>query len=324
MIIPGWSGSKRPLDSQRSVKNLFPIIDLFPAFLFPNLRSRLRARRFWCSLAILLDVILGCQFMTRGQVLFDGSSGGLPATQGWVFFALGDATQTPANEAVLLETSFATATQAGYSLINSIPLNRTNGFTVGITAQIHSESHANANRAGFSLILLDNDLHGLELGFWSDRIFAQADSPLFVHAEDVAFPTTNSFVDYRLSFFSTNYFLRAEGATILRGPIRNYTAFSGFPNPYRTPNFIFLGDDTTSASAAVSLREVVVFTPPILEMVQPGVVSWKGVPGKAYLVQSSGDLAHWVDADTVTSASGVFYYTNGVEGGTSFLRVVVP
>jgi hypothetical protein len=223
-----------------------------------------------------------------------------------------------------LDTSLSTTTQAGYSLISPVPLNRTNGFTLGFTAQLHTGSHASTNRAGFSLILMDNDQRGLELGFWSDHIFAQADSPLFVHAEDVAFATTNSFIDYRLSLFSTNYLLRAQGEPILSGPIRNYTAFSGFPHPYRTPNFIFLGDDTSSASAAVSLREVVLFTPPILETVQPGVISWQGVPGKAYVVQSSGDLAHWVEAETVTSVSGKFYYTNSGMGESSFLRVVVP
>src|SRR5262245_3293703 len=244
----------------------------------------------WGCLSLVLSAAFGASSAT-GQVLFDGATGTLPAAQGWLFIASVNATQTQTNNSVSLDTSLSTSTQGGYTLISPVPLNRTNGFTLSFNVQIQSETHANTNRAGFSIILLDNEQRGVELGFWADRIFAQSDSPLFVHSEDVSFVTSNSFVTYCLSFFSSNYVLRANGETILHGPIRDYTAFNGFLNPYRTPNLMFLGDDTMSAAAVVSLQKVVLQTPPVLEMAQPRQMLWHGIPGKEYLVQKSSDLA---------------------------------
>ena len=46
--------------------------------------------------------------------------------------------------------------------------------------------------------------------------------------------------------------------------VRDYTAFSGFPNPYSSTNFLFLGDDTTSAGGAFVLKNVTLVTVPKL------------------------------------------------------------
>ena len=56
------------------------------------------------------------------------------------------------------------------------------------------------------------------------------------------------------------YELSSDGVSILRGRLRDYTAFEGPVNPYRTPNFIFLGDDTGSARAVIRLMYVALTT----------------------------------------------------------------
>jgi hypothetical protein len=42
--------------------------------------------------------------------------------------------------------------------------------------------------------------------------------------------------------------------------LRDYTNFSGPIDPYETPNFIFMGDNTTSAEARIKLSFVSVTT----------------------------------------------------------------
>jgi hypothetical protein len=130
-------------------------------------------------------------------------------------------------------------------------------------AQVLTETHADNDRAGFSLIVLSSDLQGIELGFWTNRVWAQEGGPepdLFTQAEGVSFAVTNP-VTYTLAITSGGYTLAADLVPILSGPLRDYTAFSGFPDVYETPNFIFLGDDTTSARASVRFAYVAVIPP---------------------------------------------------------------
>ncbi len=48
----------------------------------------------------------------------------------------------------------------------------------------------------------------------------------------------------------------------MNGNLRDYTGFSGFFDPYETPNFIFFGDDTTSAGANINFRSASIATVP--------------------------------------------------------------
>ena len=127
------------------------------------------------------------------------------------------------------------------------------------TLQIEAESHEKNNRSGFSLIILGEDAKGIELAFWENSIWVQSDGNtggLFNHGEGVLFPTTTGLIDYRLTVIGDTYTLSADTQSILTGPVRDYSAFEGFPDPYETPNFLFLGDDTTSAQARIKLRFV--------------------------------------------------------------------
>jgi hypothetical protein len=194
----------------------------------------------------------------------------------------------------VLDTSPSASTQAGYSRTLPGLLDRTNGFALAFTAQMISESHASANRAGFSVILLADDTHGIELAFWTNNIFAQSDSPLFVHAEETNYSTT-AVVDYALTLHATNYVLSANGTPILTGPVRDYTAFNGFPNPYRTPDFLFFGDDTTSAAGAFLLKKVALITPPQLVALPDNRITWtaspiRPIPCRPVPISSTGRL----------------------------------
>jgi len=262
--------------------------------------------------------------LAKAQTLYDASLGTLPQSQGWLFGALGTYTDVVTNNSVLLDTSATTSTEAGWTEGSPPDLNRANGFTLLFTAQLNAETHTSTNRAGFSIIVLSDDTNGIELGFWTNTVFAQSDSPLFTQAENASFTTTGSFVNYALTMLSTNYILRANGTPILSGRVRNYTAFNGFPNPYRTPNFIFFGDDTTSASASVNVRLLTLVLPPKLAMSAQEVISWTGVSNQTYTVQASTNLTTWSNVGSATSQNSSFLFTNNSPQPSQFFRTAFP
>ncbi|HJZ47750.1 MAG TPA: hypothetical protein VKE41_11315 [Roseiflexaceae bacterium] len=203
----------------------------------------------------------------------------MPDNQGWTYLATGgSATRTLSGGTTTLDTSGNKGISAGYFAAQGgflgstapVPtLDRTIGYTVSFTAQVELEDHAGSDkngdgkedRAGFSLIVLSSDKRGIELGFWKDRIWAQeggSGSALFTQAEGVPFDTQARRMAYTLTVLGDGYSLSSNGMPILSGNLRDYTAFSGFPDPYETPSLIFLGDDTSSASARISLASVAV------------------------------------------------------------------
>jgi hypothetical protein len=270
--------------------------------------------------------LLGFMPSGQAQTLYDAGSGTLPEAQGWSYFALGSGiTKSLSGNSVLLDTSTQSGNQAGWSRVAVPPLDRSQGFTLLFSAQLNTETHNNGNRAGFSLIVLGADTNGIELAFWTNTVFAQGGPPgLFVHAEDVAFTTSGSFVDYALTLGASNYVLRANGTPVLSGPVRDYTSFGGIINPYRTPNFIFFGDNTTSAAASVNVRRLVLVRPPLLTTPAPGVVSWLGTSNSSYRVQASSNLTRWDDRGIATSPTDAFSFTNTATQPHEFLRVVYP
>jgi hypothetical protein len=121
--------------------------------------------------------------------------------------------------------------------------------------EIRDEDHASQDRAGFSVILLGEDLLGIELGFWEDRIWAQS-GPTFQQAEGVDFTTNGGENLYELWIQGLEYALLANGSEILSGATRDYSSASPTVDPYDTPNMLFLGDDTGSASADFTLGRI--------------------------------------------------------------------
>jgi len=197
-------------------------------------------------------------------ILYDAASGETPDAQLMSFFDFppGDIIQTYENGSTTLDTTTSgNSTYAGWisNATNTLgfpSLNRAAGFQLDFTIQVENESHTNNNRSGFSVIILSEDARGIELAFWENEIWAQNDDTtggLFTHGEGTTFPTTTGPINYQLVVVNDTYTLTAKDAPILNGPLRDYSKFEGFPDPYQSPNFLFLGDDTTSAQARIRL-----------------------------------------------------------------------
>ena len=66
---------------------------------------------------------------------------------------------------------------------------------------------------------------------------------------------------YNLTVLGNGYTLTNGGNTLLSGLLRDYTGAVGLlTDVYRTPNFIFLGDNTISAGANVDIQSITLTT----------------------------------------------------------------
>ena len=227
--------------------------------------------------------------------LFSGT--GLPKAQGWLdfnqiptFFPINQppflsntaktVVQTPSATGVMFKTDEGIATitdlnkgYAGYSNYTVTPtlklakvnaafpkLDRTTGYSLSFKLAVTSEV-SNPDRAGFSIILNSEDAKGIELGFKSDRIFAQ--SSTFTEDKKAIF-TTNALTDYKLAVKGDDYELFANNASILKGALQTYQfdpATSNPPlpaSPYALPSFLFLGDNTDQGRASVTLGAIAI------------------------------------------------------------------
>lgn len=241
------------------------------------MRGRL-ARVVWTLAALALLLLAGAPAPVRGAttVLYDGAgTGQTPDQQGYFAFRTAPdppagTTATATSQGTILDSTGAVADYAGYFTPQSLPvLRRSDGYTVTFTAQLSDESHTVADRAGFSVLVLGDDRKGIELGFWRDEIWAQNDAAggLFTHGEGAAFDTSR-LVRYSLVVRGDSYWLYADGAQLLSGALRRYTPSAAeiFANPllasYLVPNLMFLGDNTSKASAEVLLGSVQLETAP--------------------------------------------------------------
>ncbi len=196
-------------------------------------------------------------------VLYDGMLGTLPGAQGFVYPPPpipGSSVQSISNGVTTLDTTLDINNQAGYSTLPPLKpgpvLDRAKGYTIRFTSQVITETHTSNNRAGFSVIALSSDLRGIEIGFWTDKIWAQEykTGALFVHAEEATYNTVAALTIYDLTILGDAYTLSVGNTKLLSGPLRNYSS-SGLL-AYNTANFIFLGDDTKEAKATLKLSYV--------------------------------------------------------------------
>ncbi|NJN30805.1 MAG: hypothetical protein HC824_10580 [Synechococcales cyanobacterium RM1_1_8] len=219
------------------------------------------------------------------RVLYDGTS--VPSTQGWLAVTPG-AVETTAGGVTTLDTRAAAVIQAGYSRTD-ISLDATDGLLLSFRANVLSETleaaadkdnDGKTDRAAFSLTLITSEAEkAIELGFTKAgggnlRIFAQEDGTqqvnpglepdsapadntrqFFTQAEGVTIADPG-LGNYDLYVKGDTYTLLLGGSTILSGKLRNYTAFTGAPDPYETPNLIAFSDNTPSASGSFSLGTV--------------------------------------------------------------------
>lgn len=219
--------------------------------------------------------------------LYNGSLGTHPNNQGWSYLPSNPFANPPTANAsraltgtgTTLDTTSNDNIQSGYSFSGQT-LNRTAGYNLRFDLRLLTEDHSNPNasnnpgtdaiadRAGLSIIALSSDGQGIELGFWTDRIWAQEDGAIkadptnaptgtrFTQAEGANFNTQAAMTQYDLSILGNTYYLYSNGnytVPLLTGRLRNYVA-EGFP--YNTPNLIYIGDNTTSARGSFTLNQV--------------------------------------------------------------------
>lgn len=245
----------------------------------------MRLKRVWMITAVFIAVLFSLSNLIRplqivssapkaATLLYDSSLGTTPNQQNFNYQAINiqppftvQASQSYNDPVTVLTTSNQLADYAGYTVSQTVMpmLNRAAGFQLNLDLRIITENHnGNNDRAGFSLILLSEDLYGIEMAFWEDEIWVQeGNGNLFSHAEGVAYNPTAVLTTYKLTVISNTYELVANDVPLLSGSLRQYTDWTppfGFPDPYEQPNQLFLGDDTSSAGAEVWLGDVSIVT----------------------------------------------------------------
>lgn len=187
--------------------------------------------------------------------LYDPTAGMLPSAQGWLSLCSQPQCSAQVGDGVLaLDTLGAgNGAQAGFSRLDQV-LDAEAGYRLDFGLRVLDESHASADRAGFVLIAVGSvPSQSLEIGFWKDQVWVyDYDGGAFVKGASAALDTT-TWHDYSLSVQAGRFSLRADGHALLDGLLEDY---SGFGMPYDLRNFLFLGDDTRSAGAAVQLGAV--------------------------------------------------------------------
>lgn len=173
----------------------------------------------------------------------------------------------------IFDSTYQKPDYAGYAITPTLAptLKREEGFKLDFTLNIVEEDHSTPDRAGFVVILLADDMKGIEVSFWEDEIWVQEDNdsnspPLFTHAEGVPY-TTTAWIDYELEIISDTYSLSANNTEVLSGTVRDYTAWESptipgytFPDPYETPNLIFFGDNSSQGGSQTWIRDIVINT----------------------------------------------------------------
>lgn len=230
-------------------------------------------------LCSLLAAAFAAQISAEPVILYDGDLRSLPEDQGWIYRLeppiRNQSRQVLVEGAINLNTSRNPADRAGYFVrfpqMEPHPqapemLNRRQGYRIGFTLRLYSERRAAPNQAGFSLIVLSQDLLGIELGFGAGEVFAR--SAAFGRAEEnraLPFRIDKQYADFALDMRESEYRLSVNEQEILAGSLRNY---SDAGEPHTVPNLLFFGDNAESAGASVNLRRFWVDTEPSVS--QPG------------------------------------------------------
>lgn len=219
--------------------------------------------------------------------LYNGLTTATPNSQGFIYQALPFLPNGSVQNGNQLNTTAIIQDYVGYAAKAELMpiLDRSVGYSIKFAVEIVSENHSDASaykngdlvadRAGFSVTVIGNDLKGIELAFWENEIWAQNDGAaeptpgdltqtLFTHGEGTTISgfTTKTLKNYELKVTGNTYSLFREDyqTAILTGNLRDYTSFATpayLPsNPYKTPNFLFFGDGTPTSSANFKLGEI--------------------------------------------------------------------
>lgn len=303
-----------------------------PCGLSPGaLKSNLHLMRTAACLRRLLELALATIAVPglQAQVLWDADRGSAPSEQGWNYLAFGGPAVTRQVDGALeLDTTSVAAIQAGLFRLSPTPLDRKRGFVLEIELALLQESHLRTDRAGLSLIVLDQEARGIELAFHPETLFAQAAEPLFARGEEAGWPGGPERHRITLTMRGDGYRLHVDEAPVLEGPLRAYWEFAGVFDPYETPNLLFLGDDTTSAAARIRLWKVRLAEAPraILRPDAEGgwELRWEAVEGMRYGIEQSRDLRRWQRVATLEAATETAVWLIPLTGERRFFRVALP
>jgi hypothetical protein len=215
---------------------------------------------------LTLAAWLGCSpAMAATVTLYDAANNTTPDNQGWAYIPLPGTTQSIAGGALNFSTAGSSATQAGYARLDQA-LDTVAGFDLSlIQLTVLSEAHSTTDRAGFSLIAIgSNPTQSLELAFWANEVWAYGfTGSAFVHGTGLTLTTTDPH-DYTVRVRNNQWSLLVDGAaTALGGPLVDYTPALFLIVPYEIPNFLFFGDDTSSAAVSISLKAVTLSAVPL-------------------------------------------------------------
>ncbi len=232
-----------------------------------------------CLLAVLATAV-AVAAPADTVVLYDPERGTTPDRQGWAYITrpvlVAKAQRSFSEGLTRLDTTPVKGEWAGF--FSRVDLGRVNlshprmpkldrhtGYTVRFRLRVAEEHHTGNDRAGFSVLVVGDDLRAVELGFWTDAIWAQSgpnprnpDEPLFTHTVETSRVDTTELTRYELRVLGDSYFLFSGARRLLSGPLRDYSRH-GHP-VYRQANTIFLGDNTSRAAAVVEIGRVKVRT----------------------------------------------------------------
>ena len=210
------------------------------------------------SLALAMAVVATTPAVA--VTLYDPALGSLPTSQGWATLADAAAgSQALVHGRLVLDTTGAGVNAFGNGRSAPQPLDTAAGFALRWQLQVAKESHSSDNRAGFSVLLQGADQRqALELGFWSDSVWAlgySAGAPDsgFVRAETAAFDTTAALRAYSLLVQAGRFSLTADGQPLLAGALRDYPVLGLSTLVYGASNYLFFGDNSARGQALVQM-----------------------------------------------------------------------
>ena len=218
-------------------------------------------RRFAISAGLIVLLSACCQ-PAQATILYNGSLGTSPASQGYLTYGTESPTAlfSVGPSSITMDSTASAAFHSGFEDYNALltalqnpsmpALDRAAGFSVSVTMRTISETHTSNDRAGFSLIALSSDHQGVEIAFWAGEVWAQNTNFTKSATEDALFDTTAALTTYTVAVQGSGYTLSENGNPLFSGALRDYSASGAIPNVYALNNFIFFGDDTTSAKGS--------------------------------------------------------------------------
>ena len=256
------------------------------------------AFRLLCQFLIACGALAALPAAAATQVMYTSVLDTAPDAQGWLddgFIGM-SRTITPQGTSVAPDSGPFSGAYGGYSNRFAIPLSlfppdvgagapvnnlfptldRNAGFSLTLGFQVFSESHSGPDRGGFSITLIGSDLMGIAVGFQNDRIFAHNGDATLSAGENISTLGGGAGAGYVARAFTNNlwnlavsgntYALTQAGDTVLSGALRNYVAYSGAgQSAYRTPDFLFFGDNTSSAVASFLVDSAAISAAPVPE-----------------------------------------------------------